>query len=72
VQSARVLVDEEDILLLNQLQGVRADYWSIGELLMDLLISVAYGFPMSRPTGSHRYVSELLETIRQHEDDLDE
>lgn len=46
---------------------VRLDYWSIGDLFMDLLCSVAYGFPMSHPTDSHRYVFMLLHAIRTYE-----
>lgn len=71
VCSACVLTEEEDVDLFSRLEGIRADYWSIGELYMDLLCSVAYGFPMTRPTGSHRYVLALLEAIRRHESGAD-
>ena len=69
VLSARVVDYAEDIELLYRLNGVRADHWSIGDLFMDLLCGVAYGFPMTRPAGSHRYVLALLEAIRKHTGD---
>ena len=67
VYSARVVEEAEDIELLCRLDGVRADHWSINDLCVDLLCSVAYGFAMSRPNGSHRYVLSMLEAIRRHE-----
>lgn len=67
VNCARVVEEEDDIELLCRLDGVRADHWSIGELFTDMLCAVAYGFSMTRPTGSHRYVLAMLAAIRQHE-----
>lgn len=67
VLCACVVEHDEDIELLYRLSGIRADFWSIGDLFMDLLCSVAYGFPMSRPTGSHQYVLAMLEAIRLNE-----
>jgi len=68
-EGARVVEEEEDFEILNRLKDVRADHWSIGELFTDLLCSVAYGFPMTKPTGSHRYVLDMLEAIRMHVSD---
>ncbi|MHB9134720.1 MAG: hypothetical protein ACYDBB_26915 [Armatimonadota bacterium] len=69
VLSAQVVSHEDDVALLYRLNGIRADHWSINELFMDLLCGVAYGFPMTRPTGSHRYTLAMLQAIRQQEED---
>ncbi len=66
VISARVVEKEEDIELLYRLEGVRADHWSISDLFADLLIGIAHGFSMARPTGSHRYVLAILAAIQRH------
>lgn len=69
VISAQVVADEDDAELLDRLDGVQIDHWSIGELYMDLLCSVAYGFTMTRPTDSHRYVLAMLDAIRNNAQD---
>jgi hypothetical protein len=65
------VVTDDDVELLYRLDGVRGDHWSIGDLFMDLLCGVAYGFSMTRPTGSHRYVLAMLAAIRRHVGDQD-
>lgn len=64
-------VIEEDAELVYRLEGVRTDHWSVNDLFMDLLCSVAYGMSMTRPNGSYRYVVAMLAAIRRYELDHD-
>lgn len=66
VISAYVIAHGDNLDFHYRLHSIRADHWSVGDLFMDLLCSVAYGFSMTQPTGSHRYVLAMLEAIRQH------
>jgi len=45
------------------------NHWSIADLIIDLVISVAGGFRMSPGNTSQQYVLALLEAIRKHQAD---
>lgn len=52
---------------LQSVAEIQIDYWSIGDLLTELLTSIAHGFPME--TVSNRYVVAILEAIKIHHND---
>jgi len=66
VRYARVIRDT-DVEIMQAQPSMRIDHWTIADLMAELLISVAYGFRMSRPTDRHRYTCTLLEAIREYE-----
>ena len=66
VRHARV-IGEMEVEIIQAQPSMRVDYWTIADLMAELLVSVATGCRMSRPTENHRYVCTLLEAILEHD-----